>query len=108
MDELQDTIDARTLHLVKLNQTSPLYDVVDRNGALLVNWSMDSFIELIQKFYHQMGFQSKLKICFKHSAHDMLKNKSHRFLQETYTKGVMQMMSDTWSVDRVMEYLKKS
>ena len=89
MDELYNTIDARTLHVVKVNQTPPLYDGVDRNGALMVYWSMDSLIELIQKNYHQMDFQSKLKIWFKHSAHVMLKNKDHRFVQETYTKVVM-------------------
>ena len=69
MDELYNTIDSRTLHLVRVNQTSPLYDGVDRNVALLVNWSMDSFIELIQKFYHQMGFQSKFLM------HPLSKNK---------------------------------
>ena len=79
MGELYDTIDERNLHLARFNQTSPIYDVVDRNGSLMNNWSMDSLIDLIQMFYHNMGFQSKLKVWFKHSSRVILKNKSCQF-----------------------------
>ena len=56
MDELYDTIGSQTLYLARVNQTSPLYDGDNRNGALMENWSMNSFIKMIQFFYHQMGF----------------------------------------------------
>ena len=74
MGELYNTIGALNLHLAIVNQTSPLYYGVDINGAPVDNWSMDSLFELIRTFYHQMGFQSKLKVWFKHSAHIVLKN----------------------------------
>ena len=101
IDDLYNKIGARTLHIVRVNQILSLNDGVDRNGAPVDNWSMDSSIELIQTFYHQMGFQSKLKIWFKHSVCVLLKNKSHWFVQETYTKGVIYMMSDTRLVNHI-------
>ena len=108
IDHLYNKIGARILHLVIVNQTSSLNDGVDRNGAPVDNWSLDTLIKLIQTFYRQMGFQSKLKAWFKHSSRVMLKNKSHIFVQETYTKGIMWMISDTWLVDHVYYQLKKS
>ena len=89
VDELYNTIGARNLHLAIVNQTSPLYDGVDINGAPVDNWSMGSLFELIQKFYHQMGFQSKLKVWFKHSVRVVFNNKSNLLFQEKYTKGLM-------------------
>lgn len=77
MEDLYDKIPYRILHLVQINQTVLFYEVFDQQGELMANWTMDSLIKTIQKFYH--------KSYVKHSAHKMTMNKASQIIQEEYS-----------------------
>ena len=56
MDKLYGSIEYKLLHLTWINGKVPLYKGVDTYGIPMSNWTIDGWIELLQKFYHKMNF----------------------------------------------------
>ena len=51
----------------------------------MASWSLDGIIELVQKYYHQMKFNSK-EGWARHTLHVMLTSNAQRYVQSEYTK----------------------
>ena len=51
----------------------------------MANWSLDGIIELVQKYYHQMKFNS-VEGWAKHTPHVMVTSKAQQFIQSEYTR----------------------
>ena len=83
MDQFYKKIGPRRLQMVCINRTVPLYAGHDDQEIPMANWSLDSIIKLIQKYYHQMRFTTE-KGWSTHSPHVMLTNKATRFAQTEY------------------------
>ena len=58
IDGLYGNISNKNLHLVRFNQTSLLYSGNNSNNIPMANWAIDSIIEVLQTFYHQMKFSN--------------------------------------------------
>ena len=80
---LYHKIGHRRLQLVRINRTLPLHDGLGKQGIPMVNWSLDGIIELVQKYYHQMKFNSEEEWA-RHTPHVMLTSKAQRYAQSEY------------------------
>ena len=52
---------------------------MEKFGNPMANWALDSVIESIQKFYHEMNFDNTVSGWLSHSKNVMLMNNCSRF-----------------------------
>ena len=85
IETLYQKIGHRCLQLVRINRTIPLHRKLDKQGIPMANWTLDGIIELVQKYYHQMKFNSE-EGWARHTPHVMLTSKAQRYAQSEYAK----------------------
>lgn len=59
MDAFCSKLGPRKLQMVRKNRTVPLCSGNDLNGIPMANCYLDGIIELIQKHYHKMRFDTE-------------------------------------------------
>ena len=59
IETFYNKIGPQKLEMVHINRNAPLYGVCDKQGIPMANWSLGGIIELIQKYFHQMKFNTE-------------------------------------------------